>query len=81
MSASLTDKQWEKLIRKANTLANEHRLVIQSAESEYENRYGHNPSEIDDDWWIDTLHYGQGDTDLDAIKIQAKLSVERFEGK
>ena len=44
---------------------------------EYIKRYGNAPSELNDDWWIDTLHYGIGSTDLDLIKKAAEMRTDR----
>ena len=38
----------------------EHKRILELCEAEYEARFGNNPSEVDDDYWIDSLHYGQG---------------------
>ena len=49
------------------------KALLEVAEAEYERRYGHHPSDVDDDWWIDTLHYGNGGTDLKKIKASAEM--------
>ena len=51
------------------------------AENEYERRYGNNPSEVDDDFWIDALHYGQGDINLEKIKERANFINNNSSGK
>jgi hypothetical protein len=74
----MTDKQWHKSILKAHKLAIAHREAMQVAEEEYERRYGYKPSEWDDDWWIDIVHYGMGgDTSLDRIKQEAQRRKDR----
>jgi hypothetical protein len=64
----MTDKQWQKLIKKAHSLAIKHRIAMQEAEEEYVRRFGTHPSDWDDDWWIDHVHYGMG-SDCDIKKI------------
>lgn len=76
----MTDKEWAVAIRKASDAAVKHRELIAVAETEYEARYGHNPSDIDDDWWIDTVHLG-GLVYLDKIKEQAEFSIKLKKGK
>lgn len=71
----MTDKQWQKTIDKSVKLLRESFEYRKMAEDEYVRRYGHHPSEVDDDWWIDTLHYGQGSTDLYKIKESAEMRV------
>lgn len=73
----MTDKQWQSVINRCRKAGDEHLRLLKIAEDEYINRYGHNPSEVDDDWWIDTLHYCKGDTDLEKIKQSAELRNDR----
>lgn len=73
----MTDKQWQSVIDKCRKAGDKHLQLLQIAEKEYERRYGHNPSEVDDDWWIDTLHYCKGDTSVDKIKQSAELRNDR----
>lgn len=73
----MTDKQWHKIIIKCKSACDEHLRLLDIAEKEYKRRYGHLPSEVDDDWWIDTLHYGRGSTDLEEIKKAAEMHTDR----
>ena len=75
----MTDKQWLRKIQKAVRFQNLFEKARKEAETEYEKRYGHHPSDIDDDWWIDAVLYGGGESDIDKIKEQAELSVKLFE--
>jgi len=77
LSNGMTDKQWQKVINKCRKAGEEHLAYLHTAENEYIKRYGHNPSEVNDDWWIDTLHYCKGDTDLQKIKDSAELHNSR----
>ena len=72
----MTDKQWQSAINKCRKAGDEHKRLLTIAENEYIRRYGHNPSEVDDDWWIDTLHVCTGDTDLEKIKDSAESHCE-----
>ena len=72
----MTDKQWQSVINKCRKAGDEHKRLLIIAENEYIRRYGHNPSEVDDDWWIDTLHQCCGDTDLQKIKDNAELHCD-----
>lgn len=69
----MTDNQWQTLINKCRIAGNEHLRLLNIAEEEYIRRYGHNPSEVDDDWWINTLHYCKGDSGLEGIISSAEL--------
>ena len=62
--------------RKLKTLVNVQnracKLLIE-CEEEYERRYGSNPSDVDDDRWIDNFH-GHGFSDPESVSVEA---VER----
>jgi hypothetical protein len=73
----VTYKQWQSIIDKCKKAGDEHLRLLKIAENEYERRYGHYPSEVDDDWWIDVLHYCKGDTSVDAIKESAEFRIDR----
>jgi len=69
----MTDKQWQAIINECRKAGDEHLRLLHIAEKEYNRRYGHDPSQVDDDWWIDALHYCNGCTDLKNIKNSAEL--------
>jgi len=56
----MSDEQFQKLLNKlADANAKYHDALV-AAEQEYERRYGSNPSDWDDDFWIDTFHMRGG---------------------
>lgn len=73
----MTDKKWHEIISKCKAACDEHLRLLKIAEDEYFQRYGNAPSDVNDDWWIDTLHYGNGSTDLDLIKKAAEMRTDR----
>jgi len=77
----MTDKQWVKIIDKSVKHLKIAFSLRVTAEEEYVKRYGNHPSEIDDDWWIDTLHYARGTTDLSKIIESAELHKRRIQSK
>jgi len=52
----MNDKRFEELIRKTANAYNRYKPLLEAAEVEYERRFGFNPSDKDDDSWIDSLH-------------------------
>lgn len=72
----MTDEAWAKLIKRAAETRCKAEELRKRAEAEYERRYGNNPSDVDDDWWIDTIE-GGGGVDLASIKQQAELTKRR----
>jgi ribosomal protein L4 len=78
----MTDKQWQKLIVKAHKLAIKHIIAMQAAEEEYVRRFGIHPSDSDDDWWIDYVHYGMGaDSGIEKITEEALRHKSYKEGR
>lgn len=73
----MTDKEWEHIIERCRKAGDEHKRLLKISEDEYQKRYGQSPSDVDDDWWIDSLHICTGDTDLQKIKNSAELHKEK----
>ena len=60
------------------SLANEkYKKLLNECEDEYKKRFGHYPSDIDDDGWIDTYHIGIGSMSINTIEENAKLCLAR----
>jgi hypothetical protein len=69
----MTDAQFQKSIDKTMSLLVKYKSALKIAENEYERRYGANPSEIDDNYWIDSLHIGYGSRlTVDTVERNAK---------
>ena len=56
----MTDKQFTALMKKTQEAGLKHKKLLTKLEEEYELRYGHLPSEVDDDFFIDAFDYCQG---------------------
>jgi hypothetical protein len=70
----MTDKQWESVIDKCRKKHSEYKKLLQIAEDEYLKRYGFNPSDVDDNLWIDLLHYSHPKKiNIDEIKKSAEF--------
>lgn len=52
----MSDTQFTALLSRVARAYNKYKPLLDKAESEYERRYGNNPSDVDDDYWIDSLH-------------------------
>jgi hypothetical protein len=57
----MTDKQFQALIDRTSNAQNRFRRLLKQAEAEYERRYGFQPSDADDDQWIDGVAGGCGE--------------------
>lgn len=70
----MNDKELQLLMNKTYSACIKHKELLKQLEAEYEKRYGANPSEIDDDYFIDTFHYGSGNRIiLSKMKENAKF--------
>lgn len=75
----MTDAQFQKSINKAiAALANYH-SCLSVAEKEYERRFGHSPSDADDDTWIDSLHVNPQYLSVEQVKESASDRKVRFQ--
>lgn len=72
----MEDKEWLEVIKSCQRAGREHKRLLAIAEQEYEARYGQNPSDVDDDWWIDTVNYCTGETTLEQIDKAAKFCLD-----
>lgn len=69
----MTNKEWLSAITKCKKAGDEHLRLLFLAEEEYKRRFGDNPSNVDDDYWIDTLHYCNADIDFEEIIASAEM--------
>jgi hypothetical protein len=74
----MTDKQWQKIITKTVKSFKVYQANLEIAEQEYIRRYGHTPTDVDDDTWIDTVHYGYGSHNVEDFKASAESRKERI---
>jgi hypothetical protein len=73
----MTDAKFTKLLRRAAVAQNKALRLREQAEAEYERRYGKNPSDADDDQWIDSMTGSNGmcNEDITAEDVE-KGAVE-----
>ena len=74
----MTNKKLQDLINVTIRLKLKYQSKLELLEQEYERRFGYNPSEIDDDNFIDTFHYAQG-SDMTVVELikNAKTLINR----
>jgi hypothetical protein len=49
-------QKFQNLINEAAIKLQQYHAALKAAEKEYERRYGHHPSDVDNDAWIDAMH-------------------------
>ena len=74
----MTDKEFVRIVRQLCKAENKARKLREIAEEEYERRYGNNPSDIDDDNWIDlTGAIGYASEKLTLKDIERGIKIEK----
>lgn len=72
----MTDWEFTQLLKRVIKANDKYKELLKLAEQEYELRFEYNPSDIDDDNWIDIFHIGDGGfKGLEQIKKEAELCV------
>lgn len=73
----MTDQNFEKAMKSCYRAFKRHEALLEKIEKEYERRFGESPSELDDDFWIDTFHYGTDEPDFHEIIKSAQNAKQR----
>jgi hypothetical protein len=69
----MTDEKFQKLIDQTIKQKLRFFALLEKVENEYERRFGYNPSDVDDDNFIDTFHMPQNDAmDVATLTERAK---------
>ncbi len=69
----MTDEKFQKLIDQTIKQKLRFFALLEKVENEYERRFGYNPSDADDDNFIDTFHMPQNDEmDVATLTERAK---------
>ncbi len=68
----MENKEYTKMLRQSAKATNRALHLLKLAEEEYERRYGANPSDADDDAWIDAMTGTSGGckTDMTAEEVE-----------
>jgi len=69
----MTDLKFQKAINKAQKYLINYHESLKIAEFEYERRYGHHPSDKDNDEWIDAMHVNAIPITVAQVKTFAEL--------
>jgi len=71
---AMTDKEFMSKAKRLWKMVQEIQDLTVELEIEYEQRFGANPSDVDDDYWIDCFHYpGASFPTLEQITENAQL--------
>lgn len=68
----MTNEQFNTLIRETGAAHRSYKRLLGYAEKEFEERYGFHPSDRDFDFWIDSMHIGDGNTTVEQIERELK---------
>ena len=73
----MTDKQFGKLLTKLNRAHGLYYDLLYKAEEEYKKRFGNYPSDVDDDWWIDSFCQSPAGSTLANVLKHGTLANDR----
>jgi len=68
----MTDKEFQKVINKAQIKLHEYHKTLAIAENEYIRRFGFHPSDKDCDQWIDAMHVNGCGITVSEVKEEAE---------
>lgn len=64
----MTNERFNDLIRETGAAHMAYKRLLSYTEKEFEERYGFHPSDRDFDFWIDSMHIGDGNTTVEQIE-------------
>jgi hypothetical protein len=76
----MANAEYTKHLRKAAKAMNIALHLQRISEAEYERRYGENPSDVDDDMWIDSTSGACGDVDENITWKQVDDGAHNYAG-
>ncbi len=69
----MTDLGFQQLLDRLSNAHERYANLRDQAEEEYERRFGRNPSDWDDDFWIDTFHVSPGSATVAQVTKHAEF--------
>lgn len=69
----MTDKKFQEAIDISLKKLVAYRAALKKAENEYLRRYGHHPSDKDNDEWIDVMHVSGGSLTVHQVEESARI--------
>lgn len=73
---NMTDKKFQILLDELAISNARYKGLLNSAEHEIERRYKRHPSDIDNDYWIDTFHVGIGQMTIKELDDSMKRHIK-----
>lgn len=71
----MTDKQFEKAMRECGDAHRKYLSKLEVIEGEYIDRYGIHPSDVNNDFWIDTFHCPPGADDVTVKMLEESVKL------
>ena len=72
----MNDKRFQDLLDRTYRAEQRYSKLLREAEEEYRRRYGHDPSESDNDIWIDSLHGMGSPLSVEVVEWSAREYVK-----
>lgn len=76
---SMTDSQYKLALDTCLRRKIKYKQALERIEKEYERRFGFTPSDLDDDYFLDTFHYQSEDYDFEDLigSAESALNIKR----
>lgn len=71
----MTDKEFERAMKRCGILHTKYLNALGAIEGEYESRYGVHPSDVSNDFWIDTFHCPPGAGDVTVSEVEDSVKI------
>ena len=72
----MKDEKYKNLLSKLNEAHIKYHQLLKQAEEEYKKRFGEYPTNLDDDFWIDSFHVKPTGASLEDVPFHAKFIVK-----
>ena len=72
----MIDSRYKNLLIRLNRAHGKYLKLLNEAEEEYKNRFGNYPSEVDDDFWIDSFYQSDSGARLEDVLKHGALANE-----
>lgn len=71
----MTDTKFQKVLDDLAKANENYKKLLTIAEDEIKNRFGYDPSDVDNDSWIDVYHVGIGRMTVRQVEESMKLHI------
>lgn len=74
----MDDTRFQELLDETTEAHKKYLKLLKKAEKEYLKRFGNLPSDVDDDFWIDSFHNSPLGATVSSVKHSAELRKSKY---